>query len=41
VAARSSSNREVPAATFMKLRSNRADGVADLIASPFPATEQQ
>jgi hypothetical protein len=37
LAARSPSRREVPAATFMKLRSNRADGVADLIAGPFPA----
>jgi hypothetical protein len=33
---RSLSRREVPAATFMKLRSNRADRVADLIAGPFP-----
>jgi hypothetical protein len=27
----------VLAVTFMKLRSNRANGVADLIASPFSA----
>jgi hypothetical protein len=37
LAVRRSSRREVPAAAFMTLRSNRADGVDDLIASPFPA----